>query len=118
MSWKNALGYRQQLVLSTSSESGTPHAIIVISLGFVSKRLLIGASLMRISQANIRKNNKVSVVAIRGDEYYRIDGRAKIYASGDYLTAAIQRSRPPLPRHAVVIDIKGVFDMAKQKKIL
>jgi hypothetical protein len=47
MVWKDALEERQNIILATSSKDGNPRAIIVVSLGFVEDRLLIGACLMK-----------------------------------------------------------------------
>lgn len=108
----------QEIFLATSSKSGNPRVIVVMSCGFYKKKLLIGACQMKTTLENIRKNKKVSIVAKRGGEYYRIDDRAKVYSSGDYLSLAIKRSVPPLPHHALAIDLEEIFDLDKQKKIL
>jgi len=118
MAWKDALKERQNIVLATSSKDGNPRAIVVVSLGFIDDRLLIGACLMGKSLENIKENNKVSIVAFKDNEYYRIDGVATIYPEGKYLDIAIKRSNPPLPKAAILIDIKEVFDLDKGKKIL
>ncbi len=118
MSWKDALQNGQEIVLTTSSKDGTPHAIVVISLGFVDNKLLIGACQMKVTLKNIKENNKVSIVAKFNNEYYRIDGIATIYSDGKYLDAAIERSEPPLPKQAIVIDIKEVFDLDKVERVL
>jgi len=117
MLWKDALKERQNIVLATSSKDGSPRAIVVVSLGFVGKELLIGACLMKKSLENIKENNKVSIVATKGNEYYRVDGTATIYPEGKYLDIAIQKSNPPLPKAAIFIDIKEVFDLDKGKKV-
>jgi len=87
-------------------------------LGFVDDKLLTGACQMRKSFENIKKNNKVSIVANKDNEYYRIDGIATIYSEGKYLDTAIKKSNSPLPKAAILIDIKEVFDLDKGKKIL
>jgi len=117
MAWKDALKERQNIVLATSSKDGNPRAIVVVSLGFIDGKLLIGACLMKKSLENIKENNKVSIVAIKDGEYYRIDGEATIYSDGKYLEIAIRKSNPPLPKAAIAIDIKEVFDLDKEKKV-
>jgi uncharacterized pyridoxamine 5'-phosphate oxidase family protein len=102
MAWKDALKEGQNIVLATSSKDGNPRAIVVVSLGFVEGKLLIGACQMRKSLENIQENSKVSIVAIKDNEYYRIDGIAKIYSKGKYLDIAIGRSSPPLPKAAIL----------------
>ena len=117
MSWKKALQQGHEIVLATSWED-KPHAIVVISLGFCDNKLLIGACQMKTTLENIKKNNKVCIVAKYNNEYYRIKGAVSIYSSGKYLETAIERSEPPLPHHALVIEISEVFDLDKGKKIL
>lgn len=70
------------------------------------------------SLRNIKENNRVSIVTKYNGEYYRINGKAKIYSKGKYLDTAIKRSEPPLPKHAIVIKIKEIFDLDKLKQIL
>jgi len=118
MTWKKAVQQRQLISLATSSKSGTPRAIIVTSLGFIEGKLLIGECVMKQTFSNIKTNNKVSIVAQYDKEYYRIDGRTKFYSKGKYFDAALKRSNPPLPRKAIVVDIKEVFDLDKLKKII
>lgn len=60
MSWQQAVQERQEIVLSTASENGNPHAIIVISLGLVDKKVLIGACQMKKTLANIKKITRLS----------------------------------------------------------
>ena len=116
MSWKDAINQGREIVLATSSDD-KPHAIMVISLGMVDGKLLIGACQMKTSLKNILKNRKVCIVAKYKKEYYRIKGTAEVYSSGKYFNIAVKRSKPPLPRRAVVIDIKEAFDLDRAKRI-
>jgi len=118
MAWKATLEQGQNIVLATSSKGGSPRAIIVVSLGFIDDRLLIGACLMRKSLENIKENNKVSIATFKDNKYYRIDGVAAIYSTGKYLDTAIKKSKPPLPKVAILIDIKEVFDLDRGIKML
>jgi len=116
MAWKNTLKYRQELILATSWKD-KPHAIPVLSLGFIDQKLLIGACIMKTTLKNLQNNNKVSIATKNKKEYYRIEGRAKIFSSGKYLKKAINLSRPPLPHHAILINITQVVDLVKGKKV-
>jgi hypothetical protein len=40
MTWKSAIEERQEIVLTTASKDGKPHAIVVISLGLVEESFL------------------------------------------------------------------------------
>jgi predicted pyridoxine 5'-phosphate oxidase superfamily flavin-nucleotide-binding protein len=118
MSYRDALKERQKIILATSSRDGEPRAIAVVSLGFIDGKLLIGACLMRKSLNNIKENNKVSIATITEGGYYRIDGEASIFSEGQYLEIAIKKSNPPLPKSAILIDIKEVVDLDKGEKIV
>lgn len=116
MSWKASLRKGSEIVLSTASK--TPHAIVVLSMGFVDGKLLIGACQMKTSLKNIRNNNRVCIVSKYKKKYYRIKGKASVYSSGKYFDACTKRSSEPLPHHAVAVTIKEVFDLDKVERIV
>ncbi len=116
MGWKTSLQKGNEIILATCS-NGKPRAIVVISLGLENGKLLIGACQMKTTLKNIRNSGRVSVVVMHDKEYYRIDGKAEIHASGRYFDVAVKRSEPPLPKHVVVITVKEVFDLDKTKKV-
>jgi len=118
MNWQNALREREKIVLTTSSKDGSPRAIVVTSLGFIDNKLLIGACLMGKSLKNIKENNRVSIVTFMKAGYCRIDGLATIFSNGNYLNIAIKRSNPPLPKAAILIEMKEVVDLDKGQKII
>ena len=116
--WKNALELGNNIVLSTSSKDGSPHAIVVTSKGFIDDKLLINACQMDTTLRNIKENNKVCIVANYNNRYFRIKGTASIYSSGKYFDIAKARNKPPPVKHAVIIEIKEVFDLDKAKRLL
>lgn len=118
MAWKNALKEGQELVLATCSKNKIPRAIVVISLGLIDNRILIGACQLKTSLRNIKENKKVSVAVKYKKEYYRINGDAKLHSSGKYFDIAFQKSKPFMPKYAITIDIKEVFDLDKIKRII
>ena len=118
MSWKDTLEERKELVLSTCSKDCEPRAIVVISLGIVDDKLLIGDCMMKTTLKNMRENNKISIFSKDNGEYYCISGTVEIQPSGKYFDLATKKSNPPLPKNVLVIDIKEVFDLDKAEKIL
>lgn len=72
---------------------------------------------MKTSLENIKNNGMVSIAVIYNNEYYRIEGQAKIYSTGKYFDEAYKKSGPPMPKAAILINIKEVFDLDKQKKV-
>jgi predicted pyridoxine 5'-phosphate oxidase superfamily flavin-nucleotide-binding protein len=118
MTWKDTLKEGQELVLATSSKDGRPHAIVVVSQGFVDKKLLLNVVFMKTTLENIKVNKKVSIITIHDGEYYRIEGDATFYASGKYFDTAIKREKEFTIKGALVIDILEVYSLDPQKKIL
>lgn len=118
MNWKNMLSKpRQEMFLSTGSKKGIPHNIAVLSLGLVDNKILIGVCIMKTTMKNLKENNKVSLAAKIDGKYLRIEGKAITKSSGKYLDKAIKMSNPPLPKKALLIEIKEIFDMEAQKKL-
>lgn len=117
MSWLETVSERQELVLATSSKSSIPHAIVVLSMGMMNQKLLIGACLAKTTLNNIKNNNQVVVVSKNNGEYFRLKGTAKIYPSGKYFDFVYKHSKPPMPKAAIVIDIQEIFDLGNQKII-
>lgn len=117
MSWKQTVDERQELVLATSSLDGVPNAIVVISMGYVDDRILIGVCQMKKTIENITKNNKVVVIAKKDGEYYRIKGTAEIHSSGKYFDLVYSKSNPPMPKSVLMITINEIFDLDKQQVI-
>ena len=118
--WKKAFEEGEEIILATCSKEGIPRAIVVTSLGFYKNKLLIGVSQMKKSFENLKENPNVSLVAIKkGKYYYRANGRAEIYSSGEYFDVALERSKkyPPLPHHVLVVDIREVYDLDKVQRI-
>lgn len=103
--------------MATSSKEGKPHAIVVISCGIFDKKLVIGVCQMKTSLKNILQNSQVSVVTKFNGYYFGIDGEAEIYSSGKYFDAVLERNPNPLPKQALIVKIKEVFDLDKVKKI-
>lgn len=117
MSWQNSLKQGNEIVL-VSCVAKKPHAIFVISQGFIDKKLLINACQTRNTLKNILKNKNICVVAKHGGEYYRINGTAKVYSSGKYFKVGERRNKGPKVNKVIAISIKSVFDLDKVRKIL
>ena len=119
MTWKDALKEGQELVLATSSKDCKPNANVVISNGLVGDKLLVSDCMMTTTIKNLQQNGRICVIAKHGKEYYRIKGDVTIYSSGKYFALATKKSGPNYPvKHAIMIDIKEVFDLDKGKNSL
>ena len=118
MTWKKALQKGHEIVLATCSKDKTPNAIVVISQGFVGNKILVNCCQMMQTLRNIKENENVCVVAKNKNEYYRIRGSARTYASGKYFNLSVKRNRGPVVRCSIVIAIKEIFDLYKLKRIM
>lgn len=111
MDWKDDFKERKELVLATCSKSGSPNANIVISLGFIDNKLLVADCQMKTTLRNIKETKKIVVIS----EYSRLNGTVKIFNRGKYLDACIEKSKGYSVKNALLINVKRVFDLDKQK---
>jgi uncharacterized pyridoxamine 5'-phosphate oxidase family protein len=120
MTWEKALQIGQEAVLSTSSKSGKPHAIVVIIKGVVEDKVLLNVCQMKTSLKNLKENNRVCLSIKKSNEYYRIEGKGTLHSSGKYFDLAVKRNTPgtPTPNYALTIKIESVYDVDKVKKLL
>jgi predicted pyridoxine 5'-phosphate oxidase superfamily flavin-nucleotide-binding protein len=117
MSWQKLVEGRQEVVLASASKNGEAHAIIVISLGRIDEKILIGACLMKKTLSNIRANNKIVLIVRNNGEYYRINGTATIHTDDSYFDYVYKISNPPMPKSALAVNIHEVFDLDKQTTV-
>jgi len=104
--------------LATSSQTGDPHANIVISLGFIDDKLLIANSQMSATLENLKKTKKICIVPRNNKEgYYRLKGSVEIFDSGKYLNLCNDSDKQFPTKSAIVVSIEEVFDLDNLKKI-
>lgn len=115
--WKDLFEQGKEIVLVTSSKSGQPHTIVVISQGFVGDKLLINACQTTTSLNNLKENNKVCVVAMGGGEYYRAKGTTELFTEGKYFEISKERNKGPAVKCSIVINISEIFDLDKVKVV-
>lgn len=114
MNWKNNFQKGKELVISTSSKKGLPHANIVISLGIFDGKLLIANCQMKRTIKNLEENKKVCIIG----GYFRIKGVAKIFSAGKYFDFSVKENKGYIVKNAILIQIKEVFDLDKVKIIV
>jgi len=93
--------------LATSSKKGAPNANIVMSLGFIDKKLLVANCQMVKTIKNFKVNK--NICAISG--YFRIKGKAKIFSSGKYFKSCVEKNKGYSVKHAILITLNEVFDL-------
>lgn len=113
MEWKNNFKKGKQLVLATSSINGSPNANIVISLGFIDDKLLVADCQMNVTIKNLKENSRICVVG----GHFRIKGSVEIFSTGKYFDLCNANADGYRARNAIVITIKGVFDLDKTEQI-
>ncbi|MFH1587904.1 MAG: pyridoxamine 5'-phosphate oxidase family protein [Candidatus Diapherotrites archaeon] len=111
MVWKKSFKEGKELVLVTCSNSGNPNANIVISLGFIEDKLLMADCQMKTTIKNLKENKRIAVIG----GYYRINGIAELSDSGKYFDICAEKSKGYKVKNAVLVNIKKVFDLDKQK---
>jgi uncharacterized pyridoxamine 5'-phosphate oxidase family protein len=117
MDWKEIFKEGVELVLATYSEESGPHAIVVASQGFARGKLLINACQMQTTLANLKKNNRVAVVAMNSGKYLRLKGTAELHKDGKYFEIAKERNMGPATKCAIVIEAKEIFDLDKVEAV-
>jgi hypothetical protein len=113
MNWKEIFKEGAELVLATYSEESGPHANVVVSQGFVGDKLLTKNSQMSTTIVNLKKDGRISVVAMNSGKYLRLKGTAELDDSGKYFEIAKERNKGPEVKCAIIIQVNEVFDLDK-----
>ncbi len=113
MNWKNNFKAGKELILATSSERCLPNANIVISLGLVDGKLLVADCQMKTTIDNLMANKNICVIS----GYVKIKGKAEIFSSGKYFDLCVKKSKGHEVKHAILINIRQVFDLDAIKVI-
>jgi hypothetical protein len=113
MNWRDNFKEGKEIILSTSSKENIPNANIVISLGFVRGNLLVADCQMKNTIKNLKENKQIC--AIGG--YSRVKGKVKIFSSGKYFDICVKKSKGYAVNHAILIEIKEIFNLDNQKII-
>ena len=121
VSWQESIQQGAHVVLATASPGGTPHAIVVESLGLLNDKLLLGACQMHTTLENLKVNPKAAIVATgthHKKEYFRIKGPVALSTAGRVFETATARNQGPKVKVAILLDIEEVFDLDKQRRVL
>ncbi|MFA5871190.1 MAG: pyridoxamine 5'-phosphate oxidase family protein [Parcubacteria group bacterium] len=120
MDWKEIFKEGVELVLATYSEESGPHTIVMMSEGFIGEKLLINACQTQTTLSNLKKDNRVSVVAMNSGKYLRLKGTADLHDKGEYFEIAKKRNKGTKfeVKCAIIIEVKEVFDLDKVEVII
>ena len=111
MNWKKNFVQGKELVLSSSSVSGKPHSIIVISNGFFDNKLLVSDCQMKKTLVNLKNNPHIAIV----NKYVLLEGSVKLFSSGKYFDACLKKSGGYTIKNAILITIKKVTNLDNQQ---
>lgn len=114
MKWQKSFQKGKELILSTSSKKGLPHANIVISLGVIDGKLLVSNCQMKQTIKNLEENKNICIIG----GYLRIKGVVKILSSGKYFDLCVRENKGHIVKSAILVQIKEVFDLDKVKLIV
>lgn len=107
--WKSNFEKGKELILATSSCTNLPNANVVMSLGFVDKKLLIADCQMSNTIKNLQENKYICILG----GYFRIKGTVEIFSSGKFFDLCVKDNSNYKVNHAILISIKEVFDLDK-----
>jgi len=112
MKWKDNFADGKEIILATCFEN-KPNANIVISLGFVDDKLLVADCQMNDTIENLKGNKNICVIG----GYFRLIGKAEIFSSGKYFDLCVEKGKGYKVKHAILIEVKEIFDLEKVKRI-
>lgn len=118
MAWQDTVKQQSELILTTCTDEGKPHAILVISKGLVEGKITFGLCGKWKTYNNLKRQGWACIVAKKEGEYYRIEGGVEFHETGDYFDEMIGKCTPPMPIVAVLVDVKSVFDLDKSEKVI
>jgi len=113
MNWKNNFKEGKEVILATCSKNNVPNANIVISLGFIEDKLLVADCQMNNTIKNLKENSRICVIG----GYFRVKGNIEIFSSGKYFDLCVKKSEGYSVKNAILINIKEVYDLNKNKFI-
>jgi hypothetical protein len=114
INWKDNFKEGKELVLSTCSADGTPHANIVVSLGFADNKILVADCQMKTTFENMSRTKKACLIG----SHIRIKGAVQIFSSEKYFDACVKKSKGYAVNHAILVCVDDVFDLDNVKRIV
>jgi predicted pyridoxine 5'-phosphate oxidase superfamily flavin-nucleotide-binding protein len=114
MNWQDIFKEGKEIVLATSSKNGEPIANIVVSLGFINKKLLVADCQMNTTIRNILSNPQICAVS----GAFRIRGKCEVYDKGEYFDISAKRSKGYKVKNAILIEVLEVFNLDKQSRLI
>ncbi|MCX6809283.1 MAG: pyridoxamine 5'-phosphate oxidase family protein [Candidatus Berkelbacteria bacterium] len=118
MDWKNAFDKDRELILATCSKSAEPNANIVISLGFVDGKLLIGDYQMHKTIENLKATKLICIISKSDNHYLRAKGSVEVQNEGRYFDICQNADKNYPAKNAILVKIDEVINLENQKKIL
>lgn len=117
MDWEKAFKKGNEIVLTTVSNDGKPHANVVASLGFIDGKILIADSQMQTTLKNLQASKTACLVSANDDLHIRVKGTVEIFDSGKYFDICKKADKEYPPKHAIIVTPEEVFDLDKVSPI-
>jgi len=117
MAFQEAVSHKELLVVSTVTKDNKPHSNIMVSLGLVDGKLLIGLCIQNITFENLLRDPTVCLVTSGDKGYFRIKGKVEMFESGKYFDLANSLSNPPMPKKALLVSLDEILDLDTGKVI-
>jgi predicted pyridoxine 5'-phosphate oxidase superfamily flavin-nucleotide-binding protein len=117
---KNLLKEGRTIFLATSSKSAIPNLVAVESCGLADNKILIADCHLGKTLANLRENDKVSILATDNKEYFQIKGIAEYQLKGDHfnkISKELEGTEYKL-KGVVVISLNEIYDLQRYVRVL
>lgn len=117
MAFQEAVSQKELLVVSTVTKDNKPHSNIMVSLGLVDGKILIGLCIQNITYENLMMDPYVCLITSGNKGYFRIKGKVEMFDSGKYFDLANSLSNPPMPKKALLVSLDEILDLDTGKVI-
>jgi len=117
---KKLLKEGKTIFLATSSKSAIPNLVAVESCGLVDNKILIADCHLGKTLANLKENNKVSVLVTDSKEYFQIKGTSEYQTSGKHFDKTLKdlEGTEYKLKGMVIISPEEIYDLQKYTRLL
>jgi predicted pyridoxine 5'-phosphate oxidase superfamily flavin-nucleotide-binding protein len=117
---KRLLKEGKTIFLATSSKAATPNLVAVESCGLVDNKILIADCHLGKTSANIKENNKVSILVTDNKEYFQIKGIAEYQTKGKHFDKISKdlEGTEYTAKGIVLISCNEIYDLQNYVRLL
>lgn len=108
------------IFLATSSKNSVPNLVAVESCGLSDNKILIADCHLGKTLANLKENNKVSILTTNDEEYFQIKGTAEYQIKGkefDKISKGLEGTGY-IAKGIVLVSCNEIYDLQKYTRLL